>query len=187
MADVHRPSISIEDQDWVFGHRLAPVTLLEYGDFECPYCAAARPLLKGLVVDYPDLIRLVYRHFPVTTIHPHAFAAAEAAEAAGAQGKFWEMHDTLFTHQHELDFEHLRWYAEVLGLDTARFDEDMRAHTYGEEVRRDFRRGIEDGVNGTPTILIEGQRYDGPRTREAMLSAISAVAPHIEPVRPTGT
>jgi protein-disulfide isomerase len=173
MYDDRIQKTPITADDWSLGSPEAPVTLLEYGDFECPYCAMARPVLEGLVAEYPDTIRLVFRHFPITTIHPHAFMAAEAAEAAGAQGKFWEMHDTLFTHQQLLEFENLRWYAKQIGLDVARFVQEMRAHIYQEKVRRDFRRGIQDGVNGTPTIFINGLRYDGPRDRMSILAAIA--------------
>ena len=164
----------ITADDWILGQIDTPVTMLEYGDLECPYCAMARPALEGLVVEYPDSIQLVFRHFPITASHPHAFIAAEAAEAAGAQGKFWEMHDMLFTHQDRMENRDLRRYARELGLDVARFDQDMRGHTYRDEVKQDFRRGIQDGVNGTPTIFINRVRYDGPRDRETMLAAIVA-------------
>ena len=166
----------ITADDWILGDENAPVTLLEYGDFECPYCAAARPELESLVKNYPDTIQLVYRHFPITTTHPHAALAAEAAEAAGAQGKFWEMHDMLFTHQDALEFEDLRRYARSIGLDLKRFDREMSDHLYRDEVRRDFRRGIQDGVNGTPSIFINGLRYDGPRDRRSILAAVEVQA-----------
>jgi protein-disulfide isomerase len=167
----------IAEDDWILGDIEASVTLVEYGDFECPYCAMARPVLEGLVADYPETIRLVYRHFPITTTHPHAALAAEAAEAAGAQGKFWEMHDILFTYQDQLAFEYLRHYAQAIGLDVRRFDREMMEHVYQAEVRRDFRRGIQDGVNGTPSIFINGLRYDGPRDRRSILAAIEARVP----------
>jgi protein-disulfide isomerase len=167
----------IEADDWIRGKRDAPVTLLEYGDFECSHCAAVRPVLEGLVDEAPDGIRLAFRHFPITTTHPHAAMAAEAAEAAGAQGKFWEMHDMLFGQQPELEFEDLRWCAEQVGCDVLRFDDEMAAHAYTQEVRRDFRRGISDGVNGTPTVFINGVRYDGPRDRVSMMAAIAQIAP----------
>ncbi len=163
--------------DWTLGLLAAPVTMLEYGDFECPHCAMARPALEELVAEYPDTIRLVFRNFPLTTVHPHAFLAAEAAEAAGAQGQFWAMHDMLFTHQQQLAYVHLYGYAEQIGLDVVRFDQEMKQHLYEDEVRRDFRRGIEDGVNGTPAIFINRLRYDGPRDRASLLAAIAALAP----------
>jgi protein-disulfide isomerase len=167
----------ITAEDWILGRPDAPVTLLEYGDFECPYCAMARPVLESLVMDHHDTIRLVYRHFPITTAHPHAMMAAEAAEAAGAQGKFWKMHDMLFTYQQNLEVEDLRRYAQEIGLDVVRFDRELKAHLHRDEVRLDFRRGIQDGVNGTPTIFINRLRYDGPRDRESILAAIAAQMP----------
>jgi len=167
----------VEQDDWILGQAESPVTLLEYGDFECPYCAEARPLLQDLVAGQPDTVHLVFRHFPVATTHPHALIAAEAAEAAGAQGKFWEMHDMLLTHQNRLIFDDLRIYAEKIGLDMARFDHEMATHQYEEEIQRDFRAGIQQGVNGTPSIFINGLRYDGPREPDWMLAAIKAQAP----------
>jgi protein-disulfide isomerase len=167
----------IMPDDWILGDAEAPVTMLEYGDFECPYCAMARPVLEALVVDYPDTIRLVYRHFPITNIHPHAALAAEAAEAAGAQGRFWDMHDLLFANQDRLEFEDLRAYAREIGLQRTRFDQEMIAHVYQNEVRQDFRRGIQDGVNGTPSIFINGLRYDGPRDYGSILAAIQSQVP----------
>jgi protein-disulfide isomerase len=175
--DDRRQKTQITEDDWILGRLDAPVTVLEYGDFECPYCALARPELESLVAGYPETVRLVYRHFPITSVHPHAMAAAEAAEAAGAQGKFWQMHDTLFTHQDRLGYSYLRQYAQEIGLDVARFDQEMRAHVYQDEVRLDFRRGVRDGVNGTPTIIINRLRYDGPRERSAMLAVIAQMMP----------
>ncbi len=165
----------IAPEDWIRGRRDAPATILEYGDFECPYCGMAYPELEAIVEGAPDVVRLVYRHFPITTIHPHALQAAEAAEAAGAQGKFWEMHDMLFTHQEALEYGNLLEYAETIGLDIGRFDQEMNDNIYREEVRRDFRKGIQDGVNGTPTLFINRVRYDGPRDRTALLPAVEAV------------
>ena len=167
----------IAEDDWILGKVEAPVTLLEYGDFECPYCAMARPELESLVAAHTDIIRLVFRHFPITTTHPHSRLAAESAEAAGAQGQFWKMHDMLFTHQDRLEFEDVRRYAHALGLDLRRFDREMMDHVYEAEVRRDFRRGIQDGVNGTPSIFINGLRYDGPRDRRSILAAIESQVP----------
>jgi protein-disulfide isomerase len=177
MIDDRMQTTEITNADWIRGKLDAPVTILEYGDFECPYCGAAHPVLKALGNDFPEQIRLVYRHFPITSAHPHAFMAAEAAEAAGKQGAFWEMHDLLFTHQRQLEYEYLRSYAEQLNLDIARFDREMKANTYAGEVRSDFRQGVEDGVNGTPTLFINRLRYDGPREYGSMLAAIKAIAP----------
>lgn len=177
----------ITADDWMLGSRHAPVTLLEYGDFECGTCAVARPVLEGLLADFPELSNLVYRHFPVRTTHPHSFQAAEAAEAAGAQGRFWQMYDMLFSHQRQLEYEHLRWYADAIGMDLHRFETELRTHLHADEVRRDFRRGIRDGVNGTPTIFVNGVRYDGQRTRDALLIAVRSAAQDSEQARRTGT
>lgn len=165
----------ITDKDRGLGPPDAPVTVLEYGDFECPYSARARPELKALVEEYPDMIRLVYRHFPMTAIHPYSFAAAEAAEAAGMQRKFWEMHDILFTHQQHLEPEDLHGYAMDLNLDVARFDWELEAHVHSAKVKLDLHMGIEDGVNETPAIFMNEVRYDGPRDRVSMAAAINAL------------
>ncbi|MGH7471486.1 MAG: DsbA family protein [Longimicrobiales bacterium] len=176
MADLRMQRTAIVPGDWVLGSYDAPVTILEYGDLECPYCAAVRPVLEELVAADPARTRLVFRHFPVTTLHAHARLAAESAEAAGAQGRFWEMHDMIFTHQDQLQEEHLRAFARAVGVsDTARFDRELRTGVYRAEVRDDFRRGVEDGVNGTPTLYINRRRYDGPRDRESLLRAIAAL------------
>ncbi len=175
MRDERLRKTQITADEWILGVPDSPVTLLEYGDFECPYCAMARPELEALVAEDPDVIHLIYRHFPVTTIHPHAFNAAEAAEAAGRQDKFWEMHDMIFTHQRQLEDENLRAYALAIGLDVDRFDAEISAHLYADKVREDFRHGIQDGVNGTPTIFINELRYDGPRERVAMRAAIDTL------------
>ncbi len=177
MLDDITQRTKLTDHEWILGNPDAEVTLLEYGDFECPYCAEARPVLEGLVKDYPGNVRLVFRHFPITSTHPHAEMAAEVAEAAGAQGKFWEMYDMIYTHQEHMDFEDLRGYAQDIGLDMQQFDDAMKGRIYQKEVKKDFKDGIQDGVNGTPTIFINRQRYDGPREREAMLEAISELTP----------
>jgi len=166
----------ITDDDWCLGERNAPVTILEYGDFECPHCAAAAPALESVVDENPEAIRLIYRHFPITTIHPFATIAAEAAEAAGAQGKFWEMHNLLFANQPMFTPDNLRRLAKSIGLKVARFDKEMESHVHLPAVKEDFRRGVLDGVNGTPTIFINRVRYDGPREHDAILAVIAALA-----------
>ena len=134
---------------------------MEYGDFECPYCGMAYPILKDVQRRLGDRLRFVFRHFPISTSHPHARRAAEAAEAAAAQGQFWAMHDLLYEHQKTLDDTHLGRFAEQLGLDMARFDEDLAARSYEDRVREDFMSGVRSGVNGTPTFFINEVRYDG--------------------------
>lgn len=173
MLDKRLQKTGIESDDWILGDRNAPVPVLEYADMECPYCGAARPELEALVSGNPELVKLVYRHFPLTTLHPHAELAAEAAEAAGAQGRFWEMHDLIFTNQRHLQYPDLLVFAEEARIDVERFDREMRSRRYAPEVKKDFRRGVIDGVNGTPTIFLNGVRYDGPRDRDSMLAAIA--------------
>lgn len=165
------------ENEWLLGLSNAHVTILEYGDFECPYSAMARPVLEGLVDEYPDAIHLIFRHFPITRTNRHATLAAEAAESAGAQGRFWEMHDLLFAYQDQLTFESVRHFARLIGLDGERFDHDMMAHRYRSEVQRDFRRGVQDGVSGTPTLFVNGRRYNGSRDRASILSAVAAQMP----------
>lgn len=163
-------------QDHVQGPDSAPVTLVEYADYECPYSRRAYPVVKGLERELDDQIRFVYRNFPLREIHPHAQHAAEAAEAAASQSKFWEMHDYLFEHQHALDDEHLRQYAATLGLDMDRFNEDMAQHRYAEKIEEDLRGGIRSGVRGTPAFFINGMRYDGRPDLESLLGTIEEAA-----------
>jgi len=148
-------------RDHIQGPETAPVTLVEYGDFECPYCAAASVILKKVQEIMGDQIRFVFRHFPLTQIHPHAEPAAEASEAAGVQGRFWEMHDLLYENQPMLDASHLVGFAQELGLDTRRFQSELEGHVHRPRVREDFLSGVRSGVNGTPAFFIDGARYDG--------------------------
>jgi len=135
------------------------------------------PLLKDVQRRMGKSLRFVFRNFPLAEMHPHALAAAEAAEAAGAQGKFWQMHDTLYEHQDALGLTHLVAYAKKLGLDVARFSKDLEAHTFRARVEEEFRGGIRSGVNGTPTLFVNGTRYDGDLELEAILKALQAAAP----------
>jgi protein-disulfide isomerase len=164
----------VSARDHVQGPADAPVTLLEYGDYQCPYCGAAHPIVKALQRHLGDNLRFAFRHFPLATIHEYAEGAAEAAEAAGAQGKFWQMHDTLFENQPALDFESLVGYAEELGLDVERFAMDLENQVHAPRVREDFISGIRSGVNGTPTFFINGVRHEGSFDVETMLEAIQA-------------
>ena len=148
--------------DHVAGPQDAPVTLVEYGDFECPSCGMAYPIVKAIQRRLGPRLRFVFRPFPLTQSHPHAAHAAEVAEAAAAQGKFWEMHDMLFEHQHRLEDGDLVGYAEALGLDAERVARELVEGTYAARVRSSFRHGVRSGVNGTPTFFVNGERYDGP-------------------------
>jgi protein-disulfide isomerase len=162
--------------DHVQGPAEAPVTLVEYGDYECPYCGEAYPVVKALQKRLGDQMRFVFRNFPLAQAHPHAEHAAEAAEAAGAQGKFWEMHDLLYENQDALEDEDLVRYARALHLDVPRFVKEMESGAYLERVREDFRSGVRSGVNGTPTFFINGARHDGPFDLVSLLAAIEEEA-----------
>ena len=144
----------------VYGRLDAPVTILEFGDLECPYCRSAAPLLRDLVDGSDGRVRLVWRHFPLFEVHPYALTAALAAEAAGAHGQFWPMHDVLLEHQDRLTDADLRRYARDLGLDPSEVAGD-RAQAYGAAVQADYAEGVALGVRGTPTLFVAGERYRG--------------------------
>jgi len=159
------------------GPENASVTLVEYGDYECPSCGEAYPTIKEIQLRLRDRLRFVFRHFPLTQVHPHAQHAAEAAEAAAAQEKFWQMHDSLFEHQQALDDTHLVRYAVALHLDEETFKREMTEHVHTHHVREDFLNGVRSGVNGTPTFFINGVRYDESYELETLLAAIKAAMP----------
>jgi len=169
--------VPVSDRDHVAGSLDAPVILVEYGDFECPHCGRAYPIVKRVQRTLGNQLALVYRHFPLAESHPHALLAAEAAEAAGAQGKFWGMHEMLFTHQNALEQEDLLDYAHSLGLDLPRFGKELTQGVYTKRVRDDFRGGVRSGVNGTPTFFINGARYDGSWSdSDEFMAALSQAA-----------
>ena len=174
-AAVLAPGFAPAPDDHVLGDPAAQVTVLEYGDYECPYCAAAAPVLRRLVEESEGGIRLVFRNFPVADRHPYALTAALAAEAAGAQGAFWPMHDQLFTHQDRLTDTALRAYADELGLDGERVVGEP-AQEFGEKVEADFAAGLLAGVPGTPTIFVDGQLFAGRVELPALRRAIGAGA-----------
>jgi protein-disulfide isomerase len=159
--------------DHVLGDPDAPVTLLEYGDYECPYCAAAAPVLRQLVEESGGNVRLAFRNFPIADRHPYALTAALAAEAAGAQGAFWEMHELLFARQDRLDDAALRAYAEELGLDGSRVVGEA-AQPFGDRVEADFATGVAAGVQGTPTVFIDGRLWSGRVELGALRRAVAA-------------
>lgn len=164
--------IPVGPTDHIDGRSDAAVTLVEYGDYECPHCGAAHPIVKRIREVLADRIRFVYRHFPLSQMHPNAFLAAEAAEAAGAQGAFWEMHDTLFENQRALADRDLLIYAATLDLDVDGFASDITSGKFAEKIRGDFLGGVKSGVNGTPTFFINGVRHDGPWDGNSLLAAI---------------
>jgi protein-disulfide isomerase len=174
VIDRPRLTVPVSERDHILGPATARVALLEYGDYECPFCAAAHPIVKQVQQVMGDDLRLAYRHFPMTQIHSHAYEAAEAAEAAGAQGRFWEMHDLLFANQDRLELRDLITYATALGLDLERFVTEMRNDTYAGRLRADFLSGVRSGVNGTPTFFINGVRHNGGYDLETLLEAVRA-------------
>ena len=165
-------TLPVGQRDHIQGLDTAPVTLVEYGDYECPYCGDAYPIIKQVQKNLGNKLRFIFRNFPITQIHPHAQHAAEAAEAAAAQNKFWEMHDYLYEHQQALDDNHLEKYASRLGLDITQFNLDMASHAYAQRVREDFLSGVRGGVNGTPTFYINGIRYNGSWNLETLLKTL---------------
>src|SRR6266478_8776518 len=169
----------VDKRDHVQGPPDAPVTLVEYGDFECPYCGAAYLIVKKIQEVMGARLRFVFRHLPLTQIHPHAEGAAEASEAAGAQGQFWEMHDLLFENQRALDAMHLPGYAEELNLDARRFVRELEERVHQRRVREDFMSGVRSGVNGTPAFFINGVRYDGPWDHAPLLEALESASQEV--------
>ena len=151
----------VDGDDHSTGPEDAPVTLVEYGDFECPYCGQAYPVVKAVQEQLGDQIRFVFRNFPITGSHPHAEHAAEASEAAAAQNHYWEMHDTLFENQSALDDQDLLEYANKLGLDVNQFRMELESGVYATDVEEDVSSGVRSGVNGTPTFFVNGERFDG--------------------------
>ncbi|HEY6644343.1 DsbA family protein [Povalibacter sp.] len=160
-------------------HRLgpehAPVTLVEYGDFECPSCKQAAPAVKLLLERYPERVQLIFRHFPLEEVHPHALHAAEAAEAAGAQGKFWEMHDLLFDNQRHLKQQQLHGYAERLQLDMARYTAEMDDEIYLQRIREHQKNGHDSGVRGTPGFFVNGRIQDVSFGMKTLFDAVDAL------------
>ncbi|HSP37582.1 MAG TPA: Na+/H+ antiporter NhaA [Frankiaceae bacterium] len=161
------------ERDHIRGPAESLVTLVEYGDFECPYCGQAEPIVRSLLADHGE-VRYVWRHLPLTDVHPHAQLAAEATEAAGRLGKFWEMHDLLLTHQEELRAAQLIGHAATLGLDLERFSDDLRAHAGAERVAVDVESADLSGVSGTPTFFINGQRHQGAYDIDTLTAAVRA-------------
>ncbi|MGS2618997.1 Na+/H+ antiporter NhaA [Micromonospora sp. LZ34] len=161
------------ERDHMRGPRRAPVTVVEYGDFECPYCGQAEPVVRELLADFAN-IRYVWRHLPLTDVHPHAQLAAEAAEAAGEQGAFWEMHDLLLVHQDALNPTDILRYAEQLGLDLDRFREHLAGRRGADRIAEDVDSADLSSVSGTPTFFINGRRHHGAYDIEALSAAVKA-------------
>ncbi|MBB3222913.1 DsbA family protein [Pseudoduganella umbonata] len=169
-------AIAVSTHDHALGPSNAAVTLVEYGDFQCPYCGAAYGELKQVRSSLGDALRFVFRHMPLTAIHPMAELAAEAAEAAGVQGQFWPMHDALYENQRQLSPSLVSALATRLGLDMARFTADLRSRRYAEKVRQDSAGAERSGVQGTPSFFIDGRPYSGPYDAETLTDALRAIA-----------
>ena len=174
--DVARLTLPVGARDHAQGPADAPVTLVEYGDYECPHCGRAYPIIKEVQRRLGSKLRFVFRNFPLSESHPHAQHAAEVAEGAAAHGRFWEMHDMLYEHQGALTDPHLVGYAARLGIDANTFAQELHAHTHKARVREDFMSGVRSGVNGTPTFFINGVRFDDSWDADTLTTALKAAS-----------
>ena len=156
----------------ISGPASAPVTLVEYGDYQCPYCGEANPIVDEIRDELGDQLRFVFRNFPMTQLHANAQAAAEVSEFAESKGQFWEMHDLIFENQDRLGADLFAELATKLGLDPGEMYRALAKKTFTDRVRADVGGGIRSGVNGTPTFFINGQRYDRPMDFDTMVKAI---------------
>ena len=174
MENDSTPSLltDVSEKDHIFGPSNAPVTIVEYGDYQCPHCFIASSIIEDVLSNLEGEVRFVFRHFPLKKLHKQAQIAAEAAEASGAQGKYWEMHKKLFANQSSLNYEHIVEFAKELDLDIATFTHDLDNHIYASKVTDQFLDGVKSGVNGTPTFFINGTRYDGAFDVESILDQI---------------
>ncbi len=154
----------VNSSDHIYGNPDATIELVEYGDYECPYCGRAYPIIKDIQQQLGTDLKFVFRNFPLSNVHPHAFMAAVATEAAGLQGKFWEMHDIIFENQKTLDVENIFLFAAKVGLNIERFKSDTQQTSLMDKVEKDFESGLRSGVNKTPTFFINGKKYDGDWT-----------------------
>ena len=166
--------VPFDENDHIRGNPDAPATLVEYGDYQCPHCAAAHPVVSQVLAQFGPRLRLVYRPFPLTQIHPHAEAAAETAEFTAAHGQFWKMHDVLYENQHRLGLALLVVLTRSLQLPEQALQEALLSRTYAPKVQSDFISGVRSGVNGTPAFYIGEQRFDGPRDYASLAMAINA-------------
>lgn len=169
--------VPVTANDHARGQPNSAVTMVEYGDFQCSNCGDAFPIVEALIKQLGDQLRVVFRNFPLATAHPFAEVAAEASEAAGSQGKFWEMHRQLFEHQEALEMDSLTRYAQNIGLDLSVFDSELANHKYSPRVRADFVGGAKSGVNGTPTFFINGIRHDDSYEFNVLLASIERALP----------
>lgn len=166
--------IPVGPADHALGDENAPVTLVEYGDYECPHCGRAHPIVQAVKKHFGKQLRFVYRHFPLTQVHPYAEPAAEAAEFAGVNGRFWEMHDAIFDNQDRLSVPLLTELAQEFGLSPEDLASAFQAHEFARQVKDQFMGGVRSGVNGTPTFFINGSRYEGMNEFDDFVEAIEA-------------
>ena len=167
-------TVPVDVRDHVQGPRSARVTLVEYGDYECPYCGEAYPILKAVQERMGDRLLFVFRNFPIAELHPHAVHAAEFAEAAASQDRFWQAHDILYENQQALRKPDLLGYARQIGVSGA-IVENAFDGGFDDKIKRDFLGGVRSGVNGTPSLFINSERYDGPRDVEALVEILTSV------------
>jgi protein-disulfide isomerase len=174
ISQTEKLHLPVSKRDHIQGPANASMTLVEYGDYECPACGQAYWIIKDVQRALAGRMRFVFRNFPLATIHSHAERAAEAAEAAAAQEKFWEMHDALFENQDALEDADLFQCGKDLGLDAERLATEIESGAHIARVKEDFQSGVRSGVNGTPTFFIKGMRYDGSYDAESLVAALSA-------------
>ena len=168
-----RPAVS-NNEDHIQGDVNATITLVEYGDYQCPHCGHAYPIIKEVQQKLGDQLKFVFRNFPLANIHPEATQAAIATEAAALQGKYWEMHDIVFENQKRLHYNAILEYANAVGLDIEQFEQDMQSEELSQKVEQHFESGVRSGVNGTPTFFINGDKYNGDWTTD-LLADLEAI------------
>jgi protein-disulfide isomerase len=167
--------VPVGPADHASGDEHAPVTLVEYGDYECPHCGHAHPIVQRVRKHFGNQLRFVFRNFPLTQIHPNAEMAAEAAEFAATKGRFWEMHDAIFENQNRLGEPLLAQLAGKLGLTASDLTDAVETHEFLQRVKDDFMGGVRSGVNGTPTFFLNGERYEASWEYDDLVAAINAV------------
>jgi protein-disulfide isomerase len=174
MSKAQISTLPAKDHDHIRGPLKAPYVLIEYGDYQCPYCGDAHEVVKEIQDRLGDQLCFVFRNFPLMEIHPFAEHAAEAAESADAQGRFWEMHDLLFENQTALTDEDLAGYATELGLDAQRLIAEVRISAHASRIQKDLRSGEKNDVNGTPTFFVNGKLFEGDPTPDELIAALTA-------------
>jgi len=165
----------VSEKDHMQGDKNAPIELVEYGDYQCPHCGAAYPIIKSIQKKMGSKLKFVYRNFPLAESHPNATNAAIATEAAAVQGKFWEMHDVVFEHQQSLSDAALIKYAQKIGLDISKFESDFDKQEIQDKVESDLESGVRSGVNGTPSFFINGKKYNDSWDEETLLKYLQSI------------